>query len=221
LFDVKDIGLIQYTDALKIQQTTHHNILNGEQNSLLFCQHDHVFTLGKSANATHLLLKPNLLTSIGATLHQTDRGGDITYHGPGQLVCYPIINLRKIGVGVRKYVEILEDSIINTLAHFKIKAYQIEGLTGIWVGNKNEIPRKIGAIGIRIKNGVSMHGFALNISTNLDYFNYIIPCGISDKQVTSIKNEKNNCTMDEFKDQFVEKFAELWIGQSTNSENSL
>ena len=89
------------------------------------------------------------------------------------------------------------------------------------MGNKNEIPRKIGAIGIRIKNGVSMHGFALNISTNLDYFNYIIPCGISDKQVTSIKNEKNNCTMDEFKDQFVEKFTELWIGQSTNSENSL
>jgi len=192
---IKYIGLTNYANALNIQEQTHQDVLNGASDSIIICEHPHVFTFGKSANKNNLLVDENLLKKINATIHQIDRGGDITYHGPGQLVCYPIINLRKWGIGVKKYVEILEESIISTLKHFNIDAYQIKHLTGIWVGDKPQIPRKIGAIGIRIKQGVSMHGFALNINTNLDYFNYINPCGITDKQVTSIRQEDTQCTL--------------------------
>ena len=207
---IKYIGLINYANALNIQEQTHQDVLNGASDSIIMCEHPHVFTFGKSANKNNLLVDENLLTKINATTHQIDRGGDITYHGPGQLVCYPIINLRKWGIGVKKYVEILEESIISTLKHFNIDAYQIKHLTGIWVGDKPQIPRKIGAIGIRIKQGVSMHGFALNINTNLDYFNYINPCGITDKQVTSISQEDIQCTLNEFSDKFIEIFLKSW-----------
>ena len=207
---IKYIGLINYANALNIQEQTHQDVLNGASDSIIMCEHPHVFTFGKSANKNNLLVDENLLTKINATTHQIDRGGDITYHGPGQLVCYPIINLRKWGIGVKKYVEILEESIISTLKHFNIDAYQIRHLTGIWVGDKPQTPRKIGAIGIRIKQGVSMHGFALNINTNLNYFNYINPCGITDKQVTSIRQEDTQCTLNEFSDKFIEIFLKSW-----------
>lgn len=207
---IKYIGLTNYANALNIQEQTHQDVLNGASDSIIVCEHPHVFTFGKSANKNNLLVDENLLKKINATIHQIDRGGDITYHGPGQLVCYPIINLRKWGIGVKKYVEILEESIISTLKHFNIDAYQIKHLTGIWVGDKPQIPRKIGAIGIRIKQGVSMHGFALNINTNLDYFNYINPCGITDKQVTSIRQEDTQCTLNEFSDKFIEIFLKSW-----------
>jgi lipoyl(octanoyl) transferase len=207
---IKYIGLTNYANALNIQEQTHQDVLNGASDSIIICEHPHVFTFGKSANKNNLLIDENLLKKINATIHQIDRGGDITYHGPGQLVCYPIINLRKWGIGVKKYVEILEESIISTLKHFNIDAYQIKHLTGIWVGDKPQIPRKIGAIGIRIKQGVSMHGFALNINTNLDYFNYINPCGITDKQVTSIRQEDTQCTLNEFSDKFIEIFIKSW-----------
>lgn len=207
---IKYIGLTNYANALNIQEQTHQDVLNGASDSIIICEHPHVFTFGKSANKNNLLVDENLLKKINATIHQIDRGGDITYHGPGQLVCYPIINLRKWGIGVKKYVEILEESIISTLKHFNIDAYQIKHLTGIWVGDKPQIPRKIGAIGIRIKQGVSMHGFALNINTNLDYFNYINPCGITDKQVTSIRQEDTQCTLNEFSDKFIEIFLKSW-----------
>ena len=207
---IKYIGLTNYANALNIQEQTHQDVLNGASDSIMVCEHPHVFTFGKSANKNNLLVDENLLKKINATIHQIDRGGDITYHGPGQLVCYPIINLRKWGIGVKKYVEILEESIISTLKHFNIDAYQIKHLTGIWVGDKPQIPRKIGAIGIRIKQGVSMHGFALNINTNLDYFNYINPCGITDKQVTSIRQEDTQCTLNEFSDKFIEIFLKSW-----------
>ena len=207
---IKYIGLTNYANALNIQEQTHKDVLNGASDSIIICEHPHVFTFGKSANKNNLLVDENLLKKINATIHQIDRGGDITYNGPGQLVCYPIINLRKWGIGVKKYVEILEESIISTLKHFNIDAYQIKHLTGIWVGDKPQIPRKIGAIGIRIKQGVSMHGFALNINTNLDYFNYINPCGITDKQVTSIRQEDTQCTLNEFSDKFIEIFLKSW-----------
>ena len=139
----------------------------------------------------------------------SDLGGDITYHGPGQLVGYPIINLRKHGVGVKNYVATLEQSIINALATFKILAYQIEGLTGIWVGQKGS-ERKIGAIGIRVRNGVSMHGFALNVTTDLSYFQHIVPCGITDKDVTSIHKEIGSGTITEFADAFQNSFKTEW-----------
>ena len=126
---IKYIGLTNYANALNIQEQTHQDVLNGASDSIIICEHPHVFTFGKSANKNNLLVDENLLKKINATIHQIDRGGDITYHGPGQLVCYPIINLRKWGIGVKKYVEILEESIISTLKHFNIDAYQIKHLT--------------------------------------------------------------------------------------------
>ena len=206
---IKYIGLTNYANALNIQEQTHQDVLNGASDSIIICEHPHVFTFGKSANKNNLLVDENLLKKINATIHQIDRGGDITYHGPGQLVCYPIINLRKWGIGVKKYVEILEESIIITLKEFNIHAYQIQNLTGIWVGKKPLTPRKIGAIGIRIKQGVSMHGFELNISTNLDYFKYINPCGITDKNVTSMLEEGIECTPNEFFQRFTKTFFDL------------
>lgn len=203
---IKQIGLVNYAVGLKTQESIYDSVLAGQDDTLILCQHNHVYTFGKSAESNNLLISESFLKSINAQVFETDRGGDITYHGPGQLVGYPIINLRKHGLGVKKYVELLEQSIIDTLAKFGIVAYQIPSLTGIWVGAKNEVKRKIGAIGIRVKNGVSMHGFALNVSTDLSYFNHIVPCGIADKEVTSIKKELGNSNIDAFATTFEKHF---------------
>lgn len=207
--EVKNIGLTAYSAALQVQQQVHEEVLTGGNDTLILCEHTHVFTFGKSADRNNLIVSPEFLIKIEAEVYETDRGGDITYHGPGQLVGYPIINLRKHGVGVKKYVATLEQSIINTLATFEILAYQIEGLTGIWVGQKGS-ERKIGAIGIRIRNGVSMHGFALNVTTDLSYFQHIVPCGITDKNVTSIHQETGSGTITEFADAFLNSFKTEW-----------
>ena len=208
--EVKNIGLTPYSDALAIQQDAHQAVVYGSADTLILCEHPHVYTFGKSADRNNLLINPDFLKSINAEVHETERGGDITYHGPGQLVGYPIINLRKYGIGVKKYVDTLELSIINALATFDITAYQIDKLTGIWVGKDDEIKRKIGAIGIRVRNGVSMHGFALNVSTDLSYFDHIVPCGISDKAVTSIAKEVNGVSLADFSKAFVRTFNEEW-----------
>ena len=209
-FIVKNIGPIAYADALVFQENEHQNVSNGQESTLIFCEHPHVYTFGKSADRNNLLIQPEFLNKIHAEVHETDRGGDITYHGPGQLVGYPIINLRKQGIGVKKYVETLETSIIKALAVYGIHAYQIDGLTGIWVGEENTPKRKIGAIGIRVKNGVSMHGFALNVHTDLSYFNHIVPCGITDRGVTSIEKEGTQLSMGDFASQFQICFEEEW-----------
>jgi lipoyl(octanoyl) transferase len=204
------MGLTPYSDALAIQQEVHHRILDGEEDTLLFCEHPHVYTFGKSSNKNNLLISPDFLQHINAEVHKIDRGGDITYHGPGQLVGYPIMHLRKHAMGVKKYVDTLELSIIKALASFNIEAYQLDGLTGIWVGKKTETKRKIGAIGIRVRNGVSMHGFALNVTTDLSYFEHIVPCGINNKAVTSIYQEIGKGTVAEFITAFHESFAIEW-----------
>ncbi len=209
-FQVNDIGLTAYSKALGIQEDVHHSVINGGTDTLIFCEHPHVYTFGKSADQNNLLINNNFLNQIKAEVFETDRGGDITYHGPGQLVGYPIINLRKHGIGVKRYVDSLESALINALARFDIIAYQIDGLTGIWVGAEGEIKRKIGAIGIRVRNGVSMHGFALNVSTDLTYFNYIVPCGISDKSVTSIQQETGRGSVEEFASVFSQEFEKVW-----------
>ena len=149
-------------------------------------------------------------TKVEKKERERQRGRDITYHGPGQLVGYPIINLRKHGIGVKRYVESLEASIIQALQKFNIHAYQLEKLTGIWVGGEGELKRKIGAIGIRVKNGVSMHGFALNVNTDLSYFQHIVPCGIADKAVTSISQEIGKTDIASFSDEFVRCFERQW-----------
>jgi lipoyl(octanoyl) transferase len=205
----KNIGLKPYAEALNVQQEVHQTIIDGGTDTLILCEHPHVYTFGKSADITNLLVDADFLKTIDAEVYETDRGGDITYHGPGQLVAYPIINLRKHGIGVKKYVETLEVSI-NTLESFNILAYQIEGLTGIWVGEESEVKRKIGAIGIRVRNGVSMHGFALNVTTDLSYFNHIVPCGIANKEVTSIYQETGSGSVTEFALAFQNTFQTEW-----------
>ena len=149
---------------------------------LLFVEHPHVYTLGKSGDSSHLLKGLQELNDIDAEYIEIDRGGDITYHGPGQVVGYPILDLDRYFTDIHKYLRKLEDVIIRTCGEFDIKAGRIEGLTGVWVGDK-----KICAMGIRCSRWVTMHGFALNVNTDLSYFNHIVPCGIGDKEVTSLQ----------------------------------
>lgn len=163
---------------------------NTNYNYLLFCEHPHVYTLGKSGNETNLLVDENLLKQKGASFYKIDRGGDITYHGPGQIVGYPIFDLEAFGLGVKEYVFKIEETIIKTLGVFGIKSARLEGATGVWLDTN--IPgktRKICAIGVKISRAITMHGFAFNVNTNLDYYNYINPCGFIDKGVTSMEKE--------------------------------
>jgi lipoyl(octanoyl) transferase len=198
-------GLIEYTTALAQQEVLFNELLdlkvqnrNAEDpvfthNHFISCEHPHVYTLGKSGNEQHLLLNEELLKDKGAQYYKTNRGGDITYHGPGQLVVYPILDLENFFTDIHKYLRLLEQAVIDTCAHFGIKAGRIDGLTGVWVDfdqdDANSQPRKICAMGVKCSRWISMHGLALNVNTNLDYFNYIVPCGISDKAVTSIAHE--------------------------------
>jgi lipoyl(octanoyl) transferase len=149
---------------------------------LLFVEHPHVYTLGKSGDKEHLLKGLAELTDIDAEFIEIDRGGDITYHGPGQIVGYPILDLDRHFTDIHKYLRYLEEVIIKTCADYEIEAERIEGLTGVWVGEQ-----KICAMGIRCSRWVTMHGFAFNVNVDLTYFNHIVPCGIADKEVTSLK----------------------------------
>lgn len=150
---------------------------------LLFVEHPHVYTLGKSGDSAHLLKGLKELADIDAEFIEIDRGGDITYHGPGQIVGYPILDLDRYFTDIHKYLRYLEEVIIKTCTEYGIEAGRIEGLTGVWVGDK-----KICAMGIRCSRWVTMHGFAFNVNTNLSYFNHIIPCGIMNKEVTSLQD---------------------------------
>lgn len=170
-------------------------------NYLLFCEHPHVYTLGKSGKEANLLLDESQLARIGATFHRINRGGDITYHGPGQLVGYPILDLDNFFTDIHRYMRLLEEAVIRTLADYGLDAGRIDKLTGVWLDYKetglapqtgaSQIagPRKICAMGVKASRWVTMHGFALNVNTNLRYFNHIVPCGIDDKAVTSMQQE--------------------------------
>jgi len=165
-------------------------------NRLLFVEHPHVYTLGKSGSEANLLLNDNELKEKEATYYKINRGGDITYHGPGQLVCYPIIDLDNFFTDIHKYLRLLEEAVILTLAEYGIKGGRVEKFTGVWIefdkGNHKGMgwnPRKICAIGVKTSRWVTMHGLALNVNTDLSYFDNIIPCGIDDKAVTSIAHE--------------------------------
>ena len=148
---------------------------------LLLLEHPNVFTLGRGADSANILADSNQLQSLSIEVHETGRGGDVTYHGPGQLVGYPIINLKPDRCDVHRYVRDIEEVLIRSVAEFGITGGRIAGLTGVWVGNE-----KIAAIGVRIARWITSHGFALNVNTDLDYFQMIVPCGITDKGVTSI-----------------------------------
>jgi lipoyl(octanoyl) transferase len=156
---------------------------------LVFCQHPHVFTLGKSGDANNLLLGEDELDKANASYYPINRGGDITYHGPGQLVGYPILDLEQIFTDIHKYLRYLEEAIIQLLVEYGIEATRYEGLTGVWIDADKPQARKICAMGVRCSRWITMHGFALNVNTDLSYFKHIIPCGIDDKAVTSMEKE--------------------------------
>ena len=159
-------------------------------NYLLFCQHSHVYTLGKSGHQDHLLINEQELAEKQATFYKINRGGDITYHGPGQLVGYPILDLENFFTDIHKYMRFLEEAIILTCADFGLNVGRIEGLTGVWLDYETKInPRKIAAMGVKTSRWVTMHGFAFNVNTDLSYFQNIVPCGIQDKAVTSLQKE--------------------------------
>lgn len=157
--------------------------------TVLLVEHPPVYTLGKSGHAENLLIPREMLERMGARFFHIDRGGDITFHGPGQLVCYPILDLERIGIGLREYIEALEEAVIRTVAEYGIAAGRIAGASGVWIDPGKARPRKICAIGVRSSRYVTMHGFALNVTTDLEWFSRINPCGFTDRGVTSIAAE--------------------------------
>ncbi len=197
----KDLGIIDYKEAWDFQETLFKetvqqkiDIRNGVRNDvtpnyLLFCQHPHVYTLGKSGSKDNLLLDEEGLKEYDATYYEINRGGDITYHGPGQLVGYPIFDLDHFFSDIHKYLRFLEEAVILTLKEFGIESGRVDGLTGVWVDFDGENPRKICAMGVKSSRWVTMHGIGFNVNSDLSYFTHIIPCGIDDKDVTSMEKE--------------------------------
>lgn len=197
-----DLDLIDYKKGWdyqidlfdKILATKSENRTNGHQkatdNFLIFCEHPHVFTLGKSGHLDNLLIKEENLHTVDATFYHINRGGDITYHGPGQIVGYPVIDLENFFTDIHKYMRLLEESVIQTLKEFNVIGGRIAGLTGVWIDFENQdAARKICALGVKTSRWVTQHGFAFNVNSDLKYFDYIVPCGISDKAVTSLEKE--------------------------------
>lgn len=196
-----NLGLIDYKEAWDLQEVLFNEsiqkkirIRNGEVdlqtvNHLLFCEHPHVYTLGKSGSESNLLLNEIGLSENHATYYKINRGGDITYHGPGQLVAYPIFDLDYFFTDIHKYMRYLEEAVIQTLAHFGITGGRVEGLTGVWIEGDSPRARKICAMGVKSSRWVTMHGIGFNVNADLSYFSHIIPCGIDDKAVTSMQQE--------------------------------
>lgn len=171
---------------------------------VLLCEHNPVYTLGKSGHKENILFTEQLLRQIGATFFHIDRGGDITFHGPGQIVGYPILDLEKLGIGLRDYIAALEQSVIDCVAEYGIKAGRMEGAAGVWIEEQGRPPRKICAIGVRSSRYVTMHGFALNVATDLRYFTYINPCGFVDRGVCSIESEVGHTvSIEEVKEKII------------------
>ena len=201
-------GRVAYADGLEMQQQAVENLRDGTGAEQLFLlEHNHVFTLGRAAKEANILARRDYLASQGIEVHEIGRGGDVTYHGHGQLVGYPIINLKPDRCDVHAYVRDIEEVLIRVIAEYGITGGRIKGLTGVWVGNE-----KIAAIGVRIARWITSHGFALNINTDLRYFQMIVPCGIVDKGVTSMQkildrtidmNEVSQLTAKHFADVFA------------------
>ncbi len=202
--EFQDLGLIDYKKCWDYQtklfeQTVQQKIYNRKnpdnkkttKNYLLFCEHPHVYTLGKSGDEKNLLINETFLKEKKASYYEINRGGDITYHGPGQLVVYPIFDLDHFFTDIHKYLRYLEEAVILTLNEYGINSGRVQGLTGVWLDGESPQARKVCALGVKSSRWVTMHGIGFNVNTNLDYFNYIVPCGIEDKQVTSVSKELN------------------------------
>ena len=197
----EDLGLIDYKKCWDYQEdlfskilsiksaNRKNNKLDSTSNYLIFCEHPHVYTLGKSGNENNLLVNEKYLQNKGAKFYKINRGGDITYHGPGQIVGYPILDLDNFFSDIHKYLRFLEEAVILTLSEYGVEGKRSNGETGVWIDGGTSKSRKICAIGVKSSRWVTMHGFAFNINTDLTYFDNIIPCGILEKEVTSLKKE--------------------------------
>ncbi|TDG93361.1 lipoyl(octanoyl) transferase LipB [Cardinium endosymbiont of Culicoides punctatus] len=231
IIEVKNLGLIAYKEALAIQEAHYQTIVDRKKknstlpqdeqeptpNYLLCCEHFPVYTLGRSSSIDHLLVDNAVLQAQGIALYNVNRGGDITYHGPGQLVIYPIIDLEFFFKDIHRYLRLLESSVIETLRNFNIVSTQLPGFTGVWLNedkNKQCAERKICAIGIRVSRWVTMHGLALNVCNDLMPFSQIIPCGIA-KQVTSIQQElKKTIPMRSVEDMLTKSIINNLLGNT-------
>lgn len=221
---VKELGRKDYKEAWDYQESLFeeivaqktanrtHNTQQPTTNYFLFVEHPHVYTLGKSGHIENLLIDEEGLKKKGATFYKINRGGDITYHGPGQIVGYPILDLDNFFTDIHKYLRFLEEVIIRTLADYGLKAERSEGETGVWLDVGTPFARKICAMGVRCSRWVTMHGFALNVNTDLGYFDNIIPCGIRGKAVTSLNVElaKETVNLEEVKQRILKHFQELF-----------
>ena len=217
-FHYHDLGKIKYEDALKIQtEKFDESVLkkrNGEiaDNHLFFCEHNPVFTIGKSGEDSNLLIPESLLEEKGISLYHIGRGGDITYHGPGQITGYPVFDLERWNIGLHSYIDRMEEAVIRFLSLYGIKGERLDGATGVWI--EPHVPgraRKICAIGVKSSRYVTMHGFALNINTDLSYFKLINPCGFTDKGATSLAQELGSEQDFELaKERLKDIFAELF-----------
>jgi lipoyl(octanoyl) transferase len=229
---VQDIGLIDYQKAwdyqeeifantiqTKVNNRLHENEAIKTANFLLLCEHLHVYTLGKSGKPENLLVNEEQLNHLEATYYKINRGGDITYHGPGQLVGYPILDLDNFFTDIHKYLRFLEEAIINTCADYGVTAGRYPGYTGVWIDSDKTNARKICAMGVRCSRWVTMHGFAFNVNTNLDYFKHIVPCGIDDKAVTSLALELGHeINIDEVKKKFLSHFESIFEAKNIYSK---
>jgi len=220
----QDLALIDYQKAWDFQEEVFSKIVQTKvdnrllesaheltSNYLLLCEHPHVYTLGKSGKPENLLVNSQQLIDIAATFYKINRGGDITYHGPGQLVGYPILDLENFFTDIHKYLRLLEEAIIKTCAAFGIEAGRNPGFTGVWLDADGPNARKICAMGVRCSRWVTMHGFAFNVNTDLNYFKHIVPCGIDDKAVTSLQQELGYAIeINEVKNIFLKYFKEVF-----------
>jgi lipoyl(octanoyl) transferase len=224
---LQDLGLMDYKEAWDFQESLFQEVVKTKmnnrrsqthqptQNHLLLVEHPHVYTLGKSGDIDHLLINNKQLADKNAAFYKINRGGDITYHGPGQMVVYPILDLDNFFTDIHKYLRLLEEAAILTLADFGITATRSTGETGVWLDVGTPFARKICALGVKASRWVTMHGLALNIQPDLGYFDHIVPCGIQGKAVTSMAVECNSTTMDtqKVKNRFVSHFQELFGAQ--------
>ena len=222
---LKDLGLIDYKEAwdyqeslfneltaLKLQRRESEGQASEPKHYFLFCEHPHVYTLGKSGEMANLLINNETLKKKNISFYPINRGGDITYHGPGQVVGYPILDLDFFFTDIHKYLRLIEETIIRTLSDLGIEAGRKEGATGVWLDAQDpRKARKICAIGIRCSRWITMHGFAFNVNTDLDLFNFIVPCGINDGAVTSMQKELGyEVDMDNVRSNIKEHFGELF-----------
>lgn len=215
-FNVLDLGRMSYAEALEVQEKIFQQILdhkkNGQShnlNTLILVEHNPVYTLGKSGDLSNLKRSPE---DVGAEFYKTSRGGDITFHGPGQLVGYPIFDLEHFEMGIAKYIWSIEQAIIDTIKDLGIDGYRISDASGVWLDPQTENVRKICALGVKASRYVTMHGFAFNINTDLAYFDHIVPCGIDDKGVTSLEREKeNHQDFEMIKAMVVQSFKKLFV----------